>query len=89
MIENLKIIKVQVENEQVLNNQGTKNSKKNVSVPKQNNVKQKNKAKTVSNPETCSGEYWNFKFVIINATMSKMLWVLKYLGYKIAFIAIF
>jgi len=52
MIENLKIIKSQLENEPVINNsQVAKNNKKSVSVPKQNNTKQKNKAKTVSNSE--------------------------------------
>lgn len=48
MIENLKIIKAHLENEQVVSNQVTKNTKKNVSVSKQNNTKQKNKAKAVS-----------------------------------------
>jgi hypothetical protein len=51
MIENLKIIKAHLENEQTVINQGTKNIKKNVSVSKQNNSKQKNKAK-VSNSES-------------------------------------
>lgn len=59
MIEKLKIIKGQVENEQVVNNQVTKNNKKNVSVPKPNNIKQKNKVKNIPNPESCSGEYCN------------------------------
>jgi hypothetical protein len=49
MIENLKIIKAQLENEPVVNNsQVSKNNKKSVSVPKTNNVKQKNKAKNAS-----------------------------------------
>jgi len=48
MIENLKIIKAQLENEPVINNSPvTKNNKKSVSVPKTNN-KQKNKAKNTS-----------------------------------------
>lgn len=51
MIESLKIIKTQLENEQV-NNQAAKNTKKNVSVTKQNNIKQKNKAKNVTNVES-------------------------------------
>jgi len=52
MIENLKIIKAQLENEQVvLSSPVTKNNKKNVPIPKQNNIKQKNKAKNVPNSE--------------------------------------
>lgn len=51
MIENLKIIKAKLENEQNVSNQVTKNIKKNGSVSKQNNSKQKNKAKAVSNSE--------------------------------------
>lgn len=51
MIENLKIIKTQLENEQV-SNQAAKSTKKNVSVPKQNNIKQKNKTKNVTNVES-------------------------------------
>lgn len=56
MIDNLKIIKVQLENEQLVNSQIAKNIKNNVSaVPKQNiqnNIKQKNKAKNVTNSES-------------------------------------
>lgn len=52
MIEDLKIIKAQLENEQLVNNQVAKNNKKNVSVSKQNNVKQKNKTKSVPNSES-------------------------------------
>jgi len=56
MIENLKIIKAQLENEPVINNsQVAKNIKKSVPVPKPNNVKQKNKTKIASNSE--SGGY--------------------------------
>lgn len=51
MIEDLKIIKAHLENEQV-SNQATKNTKKNVSIPKQNNIKQKNKAKNITNLES-------------------------------------
>ncbi|KAL4091949.1 hypothetical protein QTP88_026548 [Uroleucon formosanum] len=52
MIENLKIIKAQLEIEPVNNNsQVAKNIKKSVPVPKPNNVKQKNKAKNASNSE--------------------------------------
>lgn len=51
MIEDLKIIKAQLENEQLVNNQVSKNNKKNVSVSKQNNVKQKNKTKSILNSE--------------------------------------
>lgn len=52
MIENLKIIKAQLENEPVINNsQVAKNIKKSVPVPKPNNVKQKNKTKIASNSE--------------------------------------
>jgi len=53
MIENLKIIKAQLENEPIINSsQVTKNIKKNnVPVPKPNNVKQKNKAKSAPNSE--------------------------------------
>jgi len=52
MIENLKIIKAQLENEPVINNsQVSKNIKKNAPVPKPNIIKQKNKAKNVSNSE--------------------------------------
>lgn len=52
MIENLKIIKAQLENEPVINNsQVAKNIKKSVPVPKPNNVKQKNKAKNAPNSE--------------------------------------
>lgn len=51
MIKNLKIIKAQFENEQVVGNQVAKNNKKNVAIPKQINVKQKNKPKVVSNSE--------------------------------------
>lgn len=51
MIENLKIIKAHLENEQVCS-QAAKNIKKNVSIPKQNNVKQKTKTKNVTNLET-------------------------------------
>lgn len=47
MIEDLKIIKAQLENEQAVNYQVTKNNKKNVSASKQ-----KNKAKSVSNSES-------------------------------------
>lgn len=47
MIEDLKIIKAQLENEQAGNSQVTKTNKKNVSVSKQ-----KNKAKSVSNSES-------------------------------------
>lgn len=50
MIENLKIIKAHLENE-LVNNQATKTNKKNVSTPKQNNIKPKNKTKNVPNLE--------------------------------------
>lgn len=52
MIENLKIIKAHLENEQTVTNQVTKNVKKNVSASKQINSKQKNKTKVVSNSES-------------------------------------
>lgn len=52
MIENLKIIKSQLENEQVVDIQTAKINKKNVPVSKHNNIKQKNKSKTNSNSES-------------------------------------
>lgn len=52
MIENLKIIKAQLENEQIVNSQIPKNTKNNISTSKQNNIKQKNKVKNVSNFES-------------------------------------
>lgn len=52
MINNLKIIKAQLENEQVAGNQTPKTNKKNVQASKQNNGKQKNKTRNVSTSET-------------------------------------
>lgn len=66
MIENLKIIKAQLENEQIVSSQISKTTKNNVSAPKQNNIKQKNKVKSVSNFEP--GWY----FVVYNIIVNKL-----------------